>query len=91
MKTERTYLLHADRKLFDLGLCTPEAGWTALKTHLDAPEYGHWTRASTRQIIGYVFGDVITTTCETDEEFASEVSRIREKAYVGDGEPDPRA
>jgi hypothetical protein len=91
MQTKRQFVGDTDRYAFDFRLCTYANGWAQVDSREDAPYYGHWANPRRRMIVGYAEGDVDTTTCETDEEFAAELRKLCNwlKEYSGLGAVDP--
>ncbi len=64
-----------DRYEFDFKL-VPTGTWAQLDTASDAWYYGNWVNPFERVIISFREGDLVKTSCSTDEEFVKEVRRI---------------
>ena len=65
----------ADRYRYDSSL---PADFAQIDTSQDASYYGTWASAKRRVIFCYCEGDCTTTQCETDEEFRSEILKIKQ-------------
>lgn len=67
----------ADRHLYDFGLCSAKNGFAQVDTGQDAWYYGNWANPFKLIIFSYAEGDCITTICDTEEEFATELRKIK--------------
>lgn len=74
----------ADRYLYDFGLCTISKGWAQIDTSQDASYFGQWINPTKRLIFCYCEGDLILTTCDSDEDLVNEI-RVMEDWNVAQG------
>ena len=63
-----------DRYVYDYSLIPK--GYSQLDTEQDAHYYGHWANPKTFKLVGYCEGDECITSCNTLEEFISEINRM---------------
>ena len=73
MKITRDFRPLSDRYAFDCGPCSYANGFAQIDTSQDASHYGSWCSPGARTIVGFSEGDVTTTVCETDKEFAEQI------------------
>lgn len=60
----------SSRYQYDNGL---PKDFAQIDTEQDSEFYGNWASAQRRVLFSYVEGDCTTTTCDTDEEFKTEI------------------
>lgn len=72
--TRETFLVEADRYLFDFNLNLGE--WDQFDTDSDASYFGTWINKEKLRILQYVEGDVFFTQCEDAEGFDREVASL---------------
>ena len=92
MKIIRDFKPMSDRYSFDFGACSYANGFAQIDTKQDASYLGAWCSLATRTIISFCEGDVTTTVCETDAEFAEqlrELARWNAEAGYGPMKIDP--
>jgi hypothetical protein len=63
-----------DRYAYDWGFCDKFA---QVDTTQDASYFGTWACPERRRIFSYCEGDTTLTVCDTAEEFASEMARLK--------------
>ena len=76
MKITRDFRPLSDRYGFDCGPCSYANGFAQIDTKQDAPWYAQWCSVSARTIVSFCEGDVTTTVCETDAEFAAQLREL---------------
>ena len=92
MKTIRDFKPLSDRYSFDVGACSYANGFAQIDTRQDGAHFGTWGAPATRTIVNFCEGDVTTTVCETDAEFAEqlrELARWNAEAGYGPMKIDP--
>ena len=92
MKTIRDFRPLSDRYSFDFGPCSSANGFAQIDTKQDAPYFGGWCAPATRTIVNFSEGDLTTTVCETDAEFADhlrELAKWNAEAGYGPMKIDP--
>lgn len=72
--TFRTFVENADRYFFDFNVCR---GWPQIDTGQDASYYGTWCHPEKLKIVNFCEGDVHVTECEDEQDFISEIRRIK--------------
>ncbi len=72
----RSFLLQADRYLFDFQVCSSAKGWKQFDTKQDASYFGIWVHSGTRRIVTFAEGDLSTVTCPTVESFQAELASM---------------
>ena len=86
MKIIRDFRPLSDRYSFDTGACSYANGFAQIDTKQDASYYGTWCAPATRTIVNFSEGDLTTTVCETDAEFAEQLRELaRWNAEAGYG------
>ena len=80
MRITRDFKPMSDRYGFDFGPCSNANGFAQIDTRQDASYYGTWCSPAARTIVNFCEGDVTTTVCETDAEFADQPPRIGQVA-----------
>ena len=76
MRIIRDFKPLSDRYSFDCGPCAPANGFAQVDTKQDASYFGAWCAPATRTIVNFSEGDVTTTVCETDAEFAGQLREL---------------
>ena len=76
MKIIRDFKPMSDRYSFDFGRCSSANGFAQIDTGQDASYYGTWSAPATRTIVNFCEGDVTTTVCETDTDFAEQLREL---------------
>ena len=76
MKTIRDFE-PADRYKYDFGPCSIKNGFAQIDTQQDASYYGQWASPDKLMIVAYIEGDVIIQTTDNQEEFVSEIRKIK--------------
>ena len=76
MKITRDFRPLSDRYAFDTGPCSYRNGFAQIDTRQDASYYGTWCSPSSRTIVNFCEGDLTTTVCDTDEEFAEQIREL---------------
>ena len=76
MRITRDFKPMSDRYGFDFGPCSTANGFAQIDTRQDASYYGTWCSPAARTIVNYCEGDVTTTVCETDAEFADQLREL---------------
>ena len=92
MKITRDFKPLSDRYSFDFDPCSYANGFAQIDTRQDGSHYGTWCALATRTIVNFCEGDVTTTVCETDAEFAGqlrELARWNAEAGYGSMKIDP--
>ena len=92
MKIIRDFKPMSDRYSFDCGPCSSANGFAQIDTRQDASYYGTWCSPASLTIVNFCEGDVTTTVCETDAEFAGqlrELARWNAEAGYGPMKIDP--
>ena len=74
MKTER-HFAEKENGRYAYHFSLDHTAWTQMDTTDDAISYGNWTNPFKRQILSYVEGDETLITCESDEEYRTELTR----------------
>ena len=86
MKVIRDFRPMSDRYSFDTGACSYANGFAQIDTKQDASYYATWCAPATRTIVNFCEGDLTTTVCETDAEFAEQLRELdRWNAEAGYG------
>lgn len=68
---------HSSRYFYDTGACSTENGYSNIRTNQDASYFGTWANPFTLTIFCYCEGDLITTQCDTAEEFVAEMRELK--------------
>ena len=92
MKTTRDFRPLSDRYSFDFGPCSSANGFAQIDTKQDASYFGYWGSPGARTIVNFAEGDLTTTVCETDAEFADklrELAKWNDEAGYGPMKIDP--
>ena len=76
MNTIRDFRPLSDRYSFDLGPCSYANGFAQIDTKQDASWFGGWCSPGARTIVNFSEGDVTTTVCDTDAEFAAQIREL---------------
>ena len=76
MRITRDFKPMSDRYSFDCGPCSDANGFAQVDTTQDASYYGTWCSPTARTIVNFCEGDVTTTVCETDAEFAEQLREL---------------
>lgn len=66
-----------DRYEYDFILCTVSNGFAQVDTSQDACYFGTWASPEQKIIITYAEGDVTIVKCESEEEFADEIHKLK--------------
>lgn len=77
MKTSRNQV-SGDRYQYDFGKCHYDKGWAQIDTESDASYFGTWCNPSALMILNFCEGDETVTACDSGEEFAGELARMRD-------------
>lgn len=77
MKTSRS-LVGGDRYSYDFGKCNYAHGWAQIDTESDASYFGTWCNPAALMILNFCEGDETVTACDSGEEFAAELARLRD-------------
>jgi hypothetical protein len=67
-----------DRYEFDFGPCEFRQGWAQIDTSQDASYFGQWANPIKLIIFSFVEGDCCLIRCESREEFAAEIRKMRD-------------
>ena len=76
MQITRDFKPLSDRYSFDCGPCSYANGFAQIDTSQDANYYGTWGSPGARTIVNFCEGDVTTTVCETDAQFAAQLREL---------------
>ena len=77
MKTERFNSQCSDRYILDFGQCSSKNGFAQVDTEQDAWYYGTWANPYKLIIVNYCEGDVTVQRCESEQEFAETLRKIK--------------
>lgn len=69
--------LPKDRYFFDFGICSLTNGYAQVDTSQDAHYFGTWANPETLTVVAYLEGDVITTKCDTEQEFIDQLRSMK--------------
>ena len=84
MKVSRAFV-GGDRYRYDFGSCHYRKGWAQIDTESDASYFGTWCNPSALLILNFAEGDETVTACDSGDEFAAELQRMREWHIANEG------